>query len=146
MPGFCTPAPQMPSSVLEPLTKCKWSVMRTTTIAFVMTLAAVMSGQVPADQTQDRVFYFTHAPTVQSFQEVATAIRTITDIRQVTTDNAQKSLALRGTAPQIALAEWLFKELDKPGNEQPPAPQSQDPAIHEYRMTDDPRGEGVVRV
>jgi len=95
-------------------------------------------------QDTNRVFYFAGADTVQDIQEVATLIRAVGDIQQVTTDNEQKSLAVHGTAGQIALAEWLFGELDKPANRQPLAQQSPDAATHEYRVQGS--NEDVVRV
>ena len=87
-------------------------------------------------QDRDRIFYLTHTATTQQFQEVATAIRTIADTQQITTDNDQKRVTIHATAPQIAMAEWLFNELDSP-IAQPALP-------HEYR----PPGtsDDVVRV
>ena len=96
---------------------------------------AVISAFASA-QDLDRTFYLTHTPTVQQFQEVATVIRTIADIKQVSADNDQKSVTVHTTPGQIAMAEWLFNELDSPAA-QPSVP-------HEYRAagsTDD-----VVRV
>ncbi|HEY6346170.1 MAG TPA: hypothetical protein VIY49_32180 [Bryobacteraceae bacterium] len=61
-----------------------------------------------------RVFYVGNAATIQSFQEAATLIRTMTDIRRVYTSNAPRAVAVRGTADQVALAAWLFDEIDKP--------------------------------
>ena len=115
--------------------------MRTTAVAFVITalLACAAFGQDTI-----RVFYFAGAGTVQEMQEVATLIRVMADISQVSTDNGQRSLALRGTASQLALAEWLFSELDKPANRQPLAQQSSDTATHEYRVQGS--NEDVVRV
>jgi hypothetical protein len=77
-------------------------------------------------QDRDRVFYLTHTPTVQQFQEVATVIRTITDIKQASTDNDQKSVTVHASAGQIAMAEWLFNELDNPA--------VQPSVLHEYRV------------
>jgi hypothetical protein len=67
--------------------------------------------------------------------EVATVIRTIADIQQVSADNEQKSLKVHATAGQIAMAEWLFNELDNP------AVQTSVP--HEYRV---PGSDDVVRL
>jgi hypothetical protein len=80
----------------------------------------------------DRVLEFAHAETAPEFQAIATIIRSITDVRQVDANTAQRALLVRGTASQIALAEWLFHELDQPGKR--PAPQSPNPATHEYRL------------
>ncbi len=85
---------------------------------------------------RDRVFYLTHTATVQQFQEVATVIRTIANIQQVSIDNDQKSVTVHATGGQIAMAEWLFNELDNP------AVQTSVP--HEYRVPGD--SDDVVRV
>lgn len=80
-------------------------------------------------QTQ-RTFNFTHAETVQDFQEASNLIRTVAAIKETSTDNVQKSLTVKGTDDQISLTGWLFKELDK-------APQPADSSAHEYRAGDD---------
>ncbi|MCU1339738.1 MAG: hypothetical protein JWO19_5319 [Bryobacterales bacterium] len=103
--------------------------MRTLTIALSVTALLVCrgSGQSPDKSDQrDRVFFLTHTPTVQQFLEVATVIRTMTDIRQVSTDNDQKSVTVHAAAGQIAMAEWLFNELDNPA--------VQTSVLHEYRV------------
>src|SRR6516165_5406687 len=64
-----------------------------------------------------KVFYVTNATSVQEFQEIATAIRTVGDIRRVYTYNAQKAMVVRGTVDQVALAEKLIRDLDKPKSE-----------------------------
>lgn len=102
--------------------------------AIVLSLALITV--VASAQEQDRTFYFTHTATTQQFQEVATAIRTIADTQQITTDNDQKRVTIHATAPQIAMAEWLFNELDSPVAA---------PAVaHEYRTPG--TGDDVVRV
>jgi hypothetical protein len=99
-------------------------------------LGVALFSAVASAQDRDRTFYLTHTATTQQFQEVATAIRTIADTQQITTDNDQKRVTIHATAPQIAMAEWLFNELDSP-IAQPALP-------HEYR----PQGasDDVVRV
>ena len=82
-----------------------------------------------------RVFYLPRAKTVQDFQEVATLVRTISEIQRVFTYNGPRALALRGTAGQAALAEWLFAELDHPASSD---------AKHEYWVSG--RNDDVVRV
>ncbi len=61
-----------------------------------------------------KVFYVTNATSVQEFQEIATAVRSLTEIRRVYTYNAQKAMLVRGTVDQMALAEKLIRDLDKP--------------------------------
>jgi hypothetical protein len=63
-----------------------------------------------------RLFFLPHTATVQSFQEIATAIRTITEMRRVFTYNSPRALAVRGTPDQIAGTEFLVRELDQPAD------------------------------
>jgi hypothetical protein len=64
--------------------------------------------------TQVRVFYLPYAATVQQFQEVATMIRTVAEIRRVFTYNSSRAVIVRGTSDQLALAGWFIEELGKP--------------------------------
>ena len=66
-------------------------------------------------QTADKVFYFAHLETPQALQEVTNAVRAIGDIRDVSVDAAKRSLTVKGTAEQLAVAGWLTAEMDKPG-------------------------------
>ena len=61
-----------------------------------------------------KVFYVQNATSVQEFQEISVAVRSLTEIRRVYTYNAQKAILIRGTVDQVALAEKLIKDLDKP--------------------------------
>jgi general secretion pathway protein D len=61
-----------------------------------------------------RVFYVQNATSVQEFQEIATAVRSLTEIRRVFTYNAHRAILMRGTPDQISLAEKLIHDLDKP--------------------------------
>jgi hypothetical protein len=63
-----------------------------------------------------RVLWATTPTTIQEFQTMATALRTIAEIRRVFTYNKQQAIAVRGTAQQIGLANWLLAELDQPAH------------------------------
>lgn len=84
-----------------------------------------------------RVIYLGYASTVQDQQEVATAIRTIAEIRPVWVYSPQKAMVLRGTAEQLAMADWVSSAFDrhKKGDRGEPG---------EFRMT--AGGENVMRV
>jgi hypothetical protein len=94
----------------------------------------------PAGAADDvvRIFYTAHAGTPQGLQEIATDVRAIGDIRRMFTSNESMALIARGTGAQMALAEWLVKELDQPAN------QPRTPAPHEYRPSG--AADDVVRV
>ncbi|HEY6392918.1 MAG TPA: hypothetical protein VIX89_16675 [Bryobacteraceae bacterium] len=76
--------------------------------------ASMVFGQTSADRTVDRVFHFVHTEKLQDMQEIATTVRSIANIPNVSIDSEQRALTLGGTAVQITLAEWLFNNLDKP--------------------------------
>lgn len=61
-----------------------------------------------------RVFYLPNAGTVQEFQEIANALRTVAEIRRVFTYNAGRAMVVRGTPDEIAFVEKLVHDLDKP--------------------------------
>jgi hypothetical protein len=95
-----------------------------------------------AQQDLDRVLHFTSTDNPQNLKEIATLIRLTADIQQVAVDTGERTLTLRGTGAQMALAEWLFTELDKPASGQ--ALQSQNWAKHEYRVSD--TADDLVRI
>ena len=86
-----------------------------------------------------RVFYLAFADTPGRMQETVNLIRAVADMQRVFPYSALKALALRGSAEQMALAEWLFNQLDKAV----PQP-GQHTASPEYHFTD--RFNPVVRV
>ena len=61
-----------------------------------------------------KVFYVPNASSVQEFQEIANAIRTVTEIRHLFTVNGGRAMIVRATADQVALVEKLVHDLDKP--------------------------------
>ena len=106
--------------------------------------ASVAFAQAPGEQNLDRTLHFTHTETAQDVQEIATVIGAITEIHRLSTDTDQRAVALNGTASQIALAEWLFNELDRPAIRPAVVPPSPSPATGEYRVSE--TGDDVVRV
>ena len=61
-----------------------------------------------------KVFYIRNSTTVQDLQEIATTVRSVTEIRRSFVYSAQNAILVRGTADQVALAEKLIKDIDKP--------------------------------
>jgi hypothetical protein len=93
----------------------------------------------PSSDDVTRVFTLAHAETIQDFQEVATLIRTMADIRRVFTYNELRAITLRGTPDQIAMAEWLFDVIDRPANAQSTGefrvPKASDDVVRVYYLT-----------
>ena len=61
-----------------------------------------------------QVLHLANTSTVKDFQKAATAIREATQIQRLFTYNRPRAVAVRGTADQIALAQRLATDLDKP--------------------------------
>jgi len=60
-----------------------------------------------------QTFYLTNTTTPQELQEVATAIRGLTDIRRVFAVPSMNALLLRGPVDKVALAEKVVNDIDK---------------------------------
>ncbi|HEV2202393.1 MAG TPA: cohesin domain-containing protein [Bryobacteraceae bacterium] len=99
---------------LATLTRTFWKPLNPTTI-FVAEDNVTKRRDYEDDVV--RVFYITNATSVQEFQEIATAIRTVAEIRRVFTYNAQRAMIVRDTVDKVALAEKLVHDLDKPKSE-----------------------------
>jgi general secretion pathway protein D len=93
------------------LTRTYWKVLTPTTI-----FVTEESANKRRDYTDNvvKTFFVTNAATAQEFNEIQTAVRTITDIRRVYPYVAQKAIVVRGDADAVALAEKLIRDLDKP--------------------------------
>jgi hypothetical protein len=107
------------------------------TITVLATLSFV-AGQSADQPGTDLVLHFTHTGSETSAQEIATAIRVISDMKDVTADFAQRTLTIHGTSDQVKLAEWLFAGLDRS------TPVHADSAMHQYTLPDG--SDNVVRL
>ena len=59
------------------------------------------------------VFFLTHAESPQRLQQIATEVRSTTEVKQIFTYTAPRAMTLRGTAAQIAMADQLIAERDR---------------------------------
>lgn len=64
-----------------------------------------------------KIFYIKNSTTLQELQEISTTVRSVTEIRRAFTYGAQNAILVRGTTDQVALAEKLILDLDKPKSE-----------------------------
>ena len=104
--------------------------------------ASIAFAQSSAQPDQDRVFKFAHAGTAQQMNEIATTIRSIGDIPQISVDASSSQMSVHATPDQMALVAWLFNELDRPVDQQPPP--TQPGVVLEYRMA--VQGDNLVRI
>jgi len=106
------------------------------TIALVMT--TLVAGR--AWGQAERVLHFAHTDGRESMNEISAVIATISEVRR-SLDDSEGTLKIDGTPDQIALAEWLFVQLDQA---QAPAANQWDSTVHEYLLKSG--GENAVRV
>ena len=85
----------------------------------------------------NRVFQLTQDQNKQELEEIATVLRATGDIQQVSIDDINRTVTVDGTAGQIAMADWLVRQMDLPAN----GPLS---GVHEYRPA--AGSDDVVRV
>jgi hypothetical protein len=64
-----------------------------------------------------RLFFFAHNETPQDLGEIMQMIRTTADIQAIASYPQRRAIALRGTATQVALAEWLVGHLGMAANQ-----------------------------
>ncbi len=64
-----------------------------------------------------RVFYLSNVNTPQELQEIVNAVRSVADIQRFFPYNSQNAIIAKGSADQIALAEKILHDLDKPKSE-----------------------------
>jgi len=87
-------------------------------------------------QNADKTFYFTQPASNADMAAMATMIRTVADVQNISVDREHQALALNGPVDKLAVTEWLFQQLDRP------AGQSLGGAAPQYQMGGD-NGETV---
>jgi len=60
-----------------------------------------------------KTFYLSNVYTAQELQEIATMVRSVTDLRRVFTVNSLNAMVIRGAADSVALAEKVIQDVDK---------------------------------
>ncbi len=60
-----------------------------------------------------RIFRVAHATNVQAFQEMATSIRSVNEIRRLFSDNLTRSIILRAKPGDVNASSWMFEQLDQ---------------------------------
>src|ERR1022692_1885216 len=64
-----------------------------------------------------KVFYLSNVSTPQELQEIVNAVRSVADIQRFFPYNSQNAIIAKGSADQVALAEKILHDLDKPKSE-----------------------------
>ena len=97
-------------------------------LALMVLLVGLALGQTPAGESVRGTLVFSHTGTELEVQTIAKIVQQTAAIRDLSVDSATGTLTLSGTSDQMALAEWLFHELDRPATPSPA------PATHQFGM------------
>jgi type II secretory pathway component GspD/PulD (secretin) len=71
-------------------------------------LASAASAQV------ERTLHVTGPSDPRFLPQIATTLRTVADIRNVSLNQADATISIEGTPAEIELGEWVFRQLDQP--------------------------------
>ncbi len=63
-----------------------------------------------------QVFYFAQPLPNPQLQEIATVVRSVGELRRLFAYSPSRAIVVRGSAADLRLAAWLFKEFDQPVN------------------------------
>jgi hypothetical protein len=66
-------------------------------------------------QGTDETFYFTQPTSQADMTNMATMIRTVVDLQNISVDQEHRALVTRATTDKLVVTEWLFHQLDRPG-------------------------------
>jgi hypothetical protein len=77
--------------------------------------------------TAVRIFYPAHVGSPQEMQELINGVRSIAEVQRVVAVTATRAIVARGTPEQVALCEWVLRELEQPAGR----------AVREYTYPDD---------
>jgi len=118
--------------------------------------AAINTYPVTGSSAVVRVFYLADSEAPKDIQEIVNTIRTIPEMTRVIQCTSIKAVVLRGTADQVAVAEWLIQKLDLPATAQPVThapgaveylmPGVRDNTIRVFYLTNTPTPQGLQDV
>jgi type II secretory pathway component GspD/PulD (secretin) len=76
-------------------------------------------GMDPRSGTLAQVFYPAHTKSPKEVQEMVNITRSVADLQRLFPNTARNVLVIRGTPHQVALADWLLTQMDKPATQAP---------------------------
>jgi general secretion pathway protein D len=99
---------------LAVITKSYWKPLSSNTIFITMDNP---NKRRDYEEQVAKVFYLSNVNTPQELQEIVNAVRSVADIQRFFPYNSQNAIIAKGSADQIALAEKILHDLDKPKSE-----------------------------
>ncbi len=99
---------------LSVITKSYWKPLSPNTIFITMDNP---NKRRDYEEQVAKVFYLSNVNTPQELQEIVNAVRSVADIQRFFPYNSQNAIIAKGSADQVALAEKILHDLDKPKSE-----------------------------
>lgn len=96
---------------LAVLTKSYWKPLSANTIFITMDNP---NKRRDYEEQVARVFYLSNVGSQQELQEIVNAVRSVADIQRFFPYTSQNAIIAKGSADQVALAEKILHDLDKP--------------------------------
>ncbi|HXJ39724.1 MAG TPA: hypothetical protein VNH18_10630 [Bryobacteraceae bacterium] len=110
-------------------------------IRSIPALMAIASMSVWAE---DRTVRISNPPNEQGFQQLATVVRTVGQIRNVAVDPSKATFTFEGDPGELATCEWLLRSMDKPRGWTPSVQDVSNPASREFRPASG--GDDLIRI
>ena len=104
--------------------------MKSGSVPLTLCLFAVVA-LVRADE---RTLQLTNPSTLRGMQEIATILRTVGDIKNLSLDAPHASFAVSGTPAELDFAEWIVHQVDRPAGWQPSEQDRNNPSTREYHL------------
>lgn len=106
-------------------------------------IAAILAGVAAAQTAQEsRVLHISSAQSNEDLQELATVIRSIADIRDLSVDAAERTFTFKAGTEQAHLAEWVARELDGPEQSSEPYSIGADDVVRIFHLNNAPNVQG----
>jgi hypothetical protein len=86
-------------------------------LGIVALFASAAFGQTASGSGVDRTFQLVGGESPKAIQEIVNCVRLVTEMKQVVSDASPASIAVAGTADQVAMAAWMIGELDHQGGQ-----------------------------
>ncbi|MGO9254912.1 MAG: hypothetical protein ACLQU1_01210 [Bryobacteraceae bacterium] len=87
---------------------------RVAKLGIIALFASAAFGQTASGSGVDRTFQLIGGESPQAIQQIVNCVRLVTEMQQAVSETSPASIAVQGTADQVAMAAWLIGELDQP--------------------------------
>src|SRR5665213_3159321 len=99
-----------------------------------MRIAATFLAFAALACADERTLTIVNVPSNQAVQEIATVLRTVTNIPKLVIDPGGHAFNVDARPAYLDAAEWLIHQMDRPAGWQPSEQELLNPSTREYRL------------